>query len=150
MSLRNPFPDWYLSEAPMTATSLEWRAFENSEVGLVGARLDRGVGLRILEASEGTGYEAWLDRYDETHIDDTAYPTVEAAQLAGVRLAQKLEQPSLEELEDQVAYYREKAAQGRGEPMDDLEGLTEDLEETRALLERLDKEEERLRNKVEV
>ena len=144
MSLRNPFPDWYLSEAPMTKVSLEWRAFEKPEVGLVGARLDRGVGLRILEASEGTGYEAWLDRYDETHFGDTAYPTVEAAQLAGVRLAQKLERPSLEDREDQVAYYREEEAQGRGDPADDLEGLTEDLEETRALLERLDKEERQL------
>ena len=144
MSLRNPFPDWYLSEAPMTEVSLKWRAFEDSEVGLVGARLDRGIGLRVLEASEGTGYEAWLDRYDETHFGDTAYPTVEAAQLAGVRLAQKLERPSLEDLEDQVAYYREEEAQGRGDPADDLEGLTEDLEETRALLERLDKEERQL------
>lgn len=107
LSLPTDPPAWYI-DLFMAETyppkgqpyEVRWRDFEGSSWGLIGARIETSLSLRVLEGDGG--YWGWVDSGDSTKDDGVTYGSVEAAQLGAVRLAIEGAEGELFDLDEEI------------------------------------------------
>ena len=141
LSLPSDPPAWYL-DLSMTETyppegqpfEVRWRDFEGSSWGVVGARVDSGLSLRVLEGDEG--YWSWVDSGDTTKDDGQTYGSVEAAQLGAVRLAIEGVEEELVDLDEEIEAEEASLSENPDdrEEFDYLRGYRENIEEVMRVL----------------
>jgi hypothetical protein len=127
----------------MDRSSLSWMPFENQGMGVLGARLDPGLMLRVIRAQQVVSadtptYLAWVDAFRKTHTSSRALPSIEAAKRAAVELALRV---TMDE-QDRVRYELEQPIKSKAR----ADALEEDLHTLNGLLVRLLDEAESLRS----
>lgn len=127
----------------MNQPSLKWTTFAKKSMGVLGARLEPGLMLRVIRTqqvipSDTPTYLAWVDAFRKTYTNPKALPSIEAAKRAAVELALRITMDKQEKIRCEL----EQPMMNRAR----ADALEEDLQTLNGLLLSLLDEAESLRS----